>query len=143
MTLQIILGIIVLVVAALALGDYARLRARMPRLVYMVLPPYEVPELIVTGGVLVENRGNAPAHQVKISLAYPDATAQKIRHLQVLSDVEYVLQSGGESESFVTLAVQQIAPNQKLIIYFSGPNRLLPRVTVMLGVGPSPNSAKS
>ena len=135
MTLEIIFGILVLLVTVFALTDYARRRARVSRLVYMVLPPYEVPELIVTGGVVVENRGNAPAQNVKISLAYPDATAYKIRHLQVLSDVEYVQQSGGESESFVTLTAKQIDPDQKLIIYFSGPNQLFPRVTVIQGIG--------
>jgi len=140
MTLEIILGIIVVLIAAVALWDNARRRAQVPHLVYMVLPPYEVPDLIVTGGVVVENRGNAPAERVKISLAYPDAAAYKIRHLQILSDVEYVQQSGGESESFVTLTVKQIDPSQKLIIYFSGPNRLFPRVTVMLGVSAIPKS---
>jgi|GEM_PF-848598 len=134
MTLEIILGILVVLIAAVALWDNARRREHAPRLVYMVLPPYEVPELIVIGGVVVETRGTAPARQIKISLAYPDAAAYKIRHLQILSDVEYVQQSGGESESFVTLTVQQIDPNQKLIIYFSGPNRLFPRVTVTLGI---------
>ena len=131
--LEILFGVIVLSVAALALGDYARRRTRVSRLVYIVLPPYEVPDLLVAGGVVIENRGNAPALQVKISLAYPDATSQKIRHLQVLSDVEYVLQSGGENESFVTLTVRAINPDQKLIIYFSGPDRLFPRVTVVQG----------
>lgn len=132
MLLEIIIGILVALINA-ALWIYSRKRASVPRLVYMVLPPYEVPELIVTGGVLVENRGTAPAERVNISLAYPDAAAYKIRHLQILSDVEYV-QSGGESESFVALTVKQLNPNQKLIIYFSGPNRLFPRVTVRQGV---------
>lgn len=141
--LPILLGILVLVVAGLAIGEYIRRRNRESRLIYMVLPPYEVPELIVTGGVLVENRGTAPARDIRIALAYPDAGTQKIRHLQVMSDVQYVQQSGGESESFVTLAVQQINPNQKLIIYFSGPDRLLPRVTVMQGVDTRPETKKS
>jgi hypothetical protein len=134
MTLEIILGIILVLIAAVAVWDNARRREHAPRLVFMVLPPYEVPDLIVTGGVVVENRGNAPALQVRIALAYPDSAAYKIRHLQILSDMEYVQQSGGESESFVTLTVKQINPDQKLIIYFSGPNRLFPRVTVMQGV---------
>ena len=134
MTLEIILGIIVVLIAAVALRDKTRRRVQVPRLVYMVLPPYEVPELIVVGGVVVENRGNAPAPHVKISLAYPDTLASKIRNLQILSDMEYVQQSGGEGEAFVTLMVKQIDPAQKLIIYFSGPDRLFPRVTVMQGV---------
>jgi hypothetical protein len=100
-----------------------------PELMYLILPPYEIPDLIVMGGVVVENRGTAPAHNVKVALEFPDTDTTKIRHLQVLSDVEYILRGGGELQSFATLRVRRLAPGQRIVIYFSGPTRVLPRVT--------------
>ena len=101
-----------------------------PELTYIILPPYEIPDLIVMGGVVMENRGSAPAHNVKIVLEFDDADMSKIRHLQVLSNVEYILRGGGELQSFATLRVRRLEPGQRVVIYFSGPNRVQPRVTV-------------
>lgn len=102
----------------------------VPQLVQTVLPPYEVPELIVMGGVVVENRGEAAANNVKIVLEYENAETQKIRHLQVLTDAEYILRGGGEQQSFATLRLRQLGAGQRVVIYFSGPTRILPRVMV-------------
>lgn len=104
--------------------------ALTPELTYLILPPYEIPDLIVMGGVVVENRGSAPAHNIKIVLEFESADTSKIRHLQVVSDVEYILRGGGELQSFATLRARRLAPGQRVVIYFSGPNRVLPRVTV-------------
>ncbi len=101
-----------------------------PDLHYIILPPYEVPDLIVIGGVVVENRGKAAANNIKISLEYDDTETAKIRHLQVISDVDYILRGGGDLHSFATLRVRRLEPEQKVFIYFSGPNRILPRVIV-------------
>lgn len=101
-----------------------------PDLKYFVLPPYEIPDLIVTGGVVVENRGNAPANNVKIALEYDDADAIKIHHLQVVSDVEYILRGGGERQSFATLRVRRLDAGKRLVIYYSGPRAIQPRVVV-------------
>ena len=101
-----------------------------PELTHLILPPYEIPDLIVMGGVVVENRGRVPAHNVKIVLEFDSADTSKIRHLQIISDVEYILRGGGELQSFATLRVRQLAPGQRLVIYFSGPNRVQPHVTV-------------
>ena len=101
-----------------------------PELVHIVLPPYEVPDLIVTGGVLVENRGRAAANNVKIVLEYDGAPTEKIRHLQVISDADYILLGGGEQHSFATIRVRQLSAGQRLVIYFSGPDRVQPRVKV-------------
>lgn len=101
-----------------------------PDLKYIILPPYEVPDLIVIGGVIVENRGNAPAHNVKIVLEYDGAEANRIRHLQVMSDVEYIVRGGGEHQSFATLRARRLDPGKKLVIYFSGTSAVQPRVTV-------------
>ena len=101
-----------------------------PDLKYIILPPYEVPDLIVIGGVVVENRGNAPAHNVKIVLEYDGADANRIRHLQVISDVEYIVRGGGEHQTFANLRVRRLDPGKKLVIYFSGTSAVQPRVMV-------------
>lgn len=101
-----------------------------PELVQVILPPYEIPELIVTGGVMIENRGQAPAHNVKIALEYQDPIRDKIRHLQVVTDAPYILRGGGELESFATLRLRQIQPGQRVFVYYSGPTHIQPRVTV-------------
>ncbi len=105
-------------------------RVAGPHLVYIVLPPYEVPELIVMGGVVVENRGRGPANNVKIVLEYDNPSTAKIRHLQIISDAEYILRGGGEQESFATLRLRQLGPGQRVFIYFSGPTRIQPNVSV-------------
>ncbi len=101
-----------------------------PALVHLVLPSYEVPELIVIGGVLVENQSSLVAHNVKIVIQFDDARAEKIRHFQVFTDAEYILLSGGEEKSFATLRMRELVPHQRVIIYFSGPDKLAPLVTV-------------
>ncbi|MDE3090100.1 MAG: hypothetical protein KGJ80_12025 [Chloroflexota bacterium] len=101
-----------------------------PNLVHIMLPPYEVPDLIVIGGVVVENRGNAPANNVKIVLEYDGATAEMIRHLRVASDVEYILLGGGDRQSFATIRARQLGAGQRMVIYFSGPGRIQPQVRV-------------
>ena len=101
-----------------------------PDLVHIVLPPYEVPELIVMGGVVVENRGHGSAQNVKIVLEYDDTIPAKIRHLQVISDAEYILLSGGEQRPFATIRLRQLGPGHRVVIYYSGPDRVQPRVKV-------------
>ncbi len=101
-----------------------------PRLVHTILPPYEIPQLVVTGGVLVENRGEAPAHNVKVSLEYDPSTTQRLHHLQIYSDVDYVLRGGGELESFAMLRMRALGAGERIVVYFSAPTRTLPRVLV-------------
>ena len=105
-------------------------QVQVPELVYFVLPPYEVPDLIVIGGVVIENRGLAPANNVKIVLDYDDPNVKRIRHLQVEGDVEYILLGGGDLHSFATLRVKQFHVGQRMIIFFSGPDRISPNVKV-------------
>jgi len=101
-----------------------------PDILHLVLPSYEVPDLIVVGGVMVENRGNASAHNVKIVLEFDDSRAEKIRHLQVFTSAEYILLSGGEEKSFATLRMRELKAKARVFIYFSGPDNLAPRVSV-------------
>ncbi|MBI5650486.1 MAG: hypothetical protein HZC40_08590 [Chloroflexi bacterium] len=103
---------------------------RKPQLAHFILPAYDVPDLIVIGGVVVENRGDAAAHNVKIVLQFDDTRAEKIRHLQVISDAEYILLSGGDEKSFATLRIRALNAGQRVVMYFSAPDRLVPRVFV-------------
>lgn len=105
-------------------------KPQVPELLFFVLPPYEVPDLIVIGGVVIENHGRAPANNVKIVLEYDDPKVQHIRHLQVEGDVEYILLSGGDLHSFATMRVKQFHVGQRMVIYFSGPDRVSPNVKV-------------
>jgi hypothetical protein len=110
---------------------FATPRARRnPDLAHFILPPYDVPDLIVIGGVVVENRGDAAAHNVKIVLEFDDARSEKIRHLQVISAAEYILLSGGDEKSFATLRMRALDVGQRVVLYFSAPDRLVPRVQV-------------
>lgn len=102
----------------------------VPHLVHLILPPYEIPELIVMSGLVIENRGTAPANNVKIVLEYEDVTTERIRHLQVVSDEEYILRGGGEQQSFATLRLKRLGAGQRVFVYFSGPTRIQPRVSV-------------
>lgn len=102
-------------------------RSLQPDLKCLILPPYEIPDLIVTGGVVIENRGAAPANNVKIVMEYESADSKRIRHLQVVSDVEYILLGGGEQQSFATLRLRQLGAGQRLVVYYSGPDKVQPR----------------
>ncbi len=101
-----------------------------PDLVHFDLPPYEVPDLIVMGGVVIENRGAAAANNVKVVLEYNNATPERIRHLRVVSDVDYILLSGGDQCTFATIRARHLGAGQRMVIYFSGPGRIQPRVKV-------------
>jgi hypothetical protein len=101
-----------------------------PDLHYVLLPPYEIPDIIVVGGIVVENRGRKSAHNVRIVLEY-DAPDQRIlHHLQVVSDVPYIVRSGGDRRSFATIRVQELGPQQRVIIYYSSHDQIVPRVNV-------------
>ncbi len=104
--------------------------AAEPRLVYLVLPPYEIPDLIVVSAIVVENFGTAPANNVKIALEYENAETAKIRYLRVFSNAEYILRGGGEQQSFATLRLAKLEAGQRVVIYFSGPTCIQPRVSV-------------
>ncbi len=103
---------------------------RAPQLAQIILPPYEVPDLIVIGGVVVENQGDLSANNIKIVLEYDATEMHRIHHLQVISDAAYILRGGGELYSFATLRLRQLGAGQRVVVYFSGPNQIQPRVTV-------------
>ncbi|MFQ6015533.1 MAG: hypothetical protein ACE5NP_08830 [Anaerolineae bacterium] len=102
----------------------------VPDLQYILLPPYEIPDLIVVSGLIVENRGQKPANNIKISIEYDDPSLNKIHHMEIISDEEYILRGGGEQYSFATLRLRQMKPGSKVIVYFASSRPLTPRVSV-------------
>lgn len=119
-------------------SDHPQPAKPKPDLAHLILPSYDVPDLIVIGGVVVENRGNASAHNVKIVLEFEETRVERIRNLQVISDVEYILLSGGEEKSFATLRMRELPAGKRVVIYFSGPDQLQPRIRVTHYEDPQP-----
>lgn len=121
-------GIVVLVAAA-ALAVYLW-RYRVPRLVHTLLPPYEVPDVILVGGVIVENRGRAAAPNVRVNIQFEGMLPSKIHHLDVQSAQPYVLRAGGEQFDFATIRFRELSPYSKVFIYWAASDRVQPRITV-------------
>ena len=120
----------IVVIGALFAGIFFwRERIDVPRVVGTVLPPYDVPELIITNGVLVENRGRARAHNVRIALRYPEGSVERIRNLQILFKGKYEI-TGGEQTAFLNLEMPELGSGERLTIYYSGSHKSQPQVTI-------------
>jgi hypothetical protein len=129
MTTAVWIALLVIAIA-LVLILYWRGEVMAPRVAFSILPPYDIPEVIVVGGVLVENRGRSSAFNVQITVQYDPTEASKIAHMKVLGDEGYVLRSGGETFSHAVVRLREMKPGQKLVIYVSGPLAVTPQVTV-------------
>ena len=101
----------------------------MADLDYVLLPPYDIPNLIVVSGLLVENRTATPVKNVRIHIEY-DPSANRIHHIQILSDDEYILRGGGETHAFATLRLRQVRPHGKVVVYFAASRPINPAVSV-------------
>lgn len=108
----------------------ARRLLGQPDLHWVVLPPYELPGLAVIGGVLVQNLGRVPAHNVKIDLSFPRGAQDIMREVQVHSDDEYIVRGGGEGRSFTTLRLRTLRPGGTVVVYYSSHAPLQPVVRV-------------
>ncbi len=97
---------------------------------YTILPPYEIPGLIVVTGLLVENRGAEPAHNVRVNISYEDTSVAMIHHMQVVSDEDYVLRGGGEQYRFATIRLRQMSPGSKLFVYMATADTVSPQVRI-------------
>ncbi len=109
---------------------FARSRLSVPRLSYIPLPPYEVPNIILVGGLLVENRGRATAPNVKIEINYDQSDAIKIQHMHVASDEPYILRGGGEQYNFATIRLRELRPRRRVFVYWAAGDEFRPRITV-------------
>jgi len=96
---------------------------------YTLLPPYDIPGVIVVSGLLVENRSNKALHNIRIHVEY-DPEASRIHHIQILSDDEYILRGGGETHSFATLRLRSMRAGGKVVVYFAATRPVNPEITV-------------
>jgi hypothetical protein len=97
---------------------------------YTILPPYEIPKIIVVSGLIVENRGGKAAHNVAINIRYDETGSAMIHHMQVVSEEEYVLRGGGEQHRFAVIRLREMSPGSKLFVYMAASDSTSPQVTV-------------
>src|SRR5712692_1191322 len=96
---------------------------------YIILPPYDIPGVIVVSALLVENRSTKALNNIRIHVEY-DPETSRIHHIQILSDDEYILRGGGVSHSFATLRLRKMRAGGKIVIYFAATRPINPSVDV-------------
>lgn len=121
---------LVLVAIAAAAYYYWQTRQNIPQLTYTQLPPYEIPDVILISGVLVENRGRRPAPNIKIAIEFSGDHAPMIHHMQVASSENAVLRSGGERHTFANISAKQLRPRGKIVVYWAAAQNVQPQITV-------------
>ena len=122
--------LLILVAALLTIVLYWQREINIPRLTFTALPPYDVPDVILVGGVIVENRGRAIAHNVKVEVSYDEQGSVKIQHMHVESDAPYILRGGGEQFNFATIRLRELGPDKKLFLYWAAGQEFKPRINV-------------
>ncbi len=109
---------------------YWRYEVMVSHVTFSILPPYEIPEVIVMSGVMVENRGRAAASNVQIRVQYDPSDTAKISHMRIVGDDAYVIRSGGERHSHAVIRLREMDAGQKVFIYVSGSRAVTPQVQV-------------
>ncbi len=124
--------LLALIAAAIAGGAYYfwQTRFNIPVLMHTQLPPYEIPDVILVGGVVVENRGRKPAPNVKITIQFDPQEATMIHHLQVKGAENAILRSGGERHNFATVSIKTLPPKGTLILYWAAARAIVPKITL-------------
>jgi len=122
--------VLILLAIGLAFVVYYQREINVPRLTFTALPPYDVPDVILIGGVIVENRGRAPAFNVKVEVSYNEAESAKIQHMHVESDEPYILRGGGEQFNFATIRLRELRPRKKVFLYWAAGQDFRPRINV-------------
>ncbi len=120
----------VIAILALALFFIWQRELNVPRISYVVFPPYDVPDVILVGGLLVENRGRATATNVKIEIQYEQSDAARIHHMHVTSDDPYVLRGGGEQYNFAHIRLRELRPRKRLFVFWAAGEQFQPRISV-------------
>lgn len=129
MWLWLLVAIVLIALFAAALY-YWQTRQNIPQLTYTQLPPYEIPDVILISGVLVENRGRQPAPNVKIAIEFEGDKAPMIHHMYVTGSETAVLRSGGERHTFANLSAKQLRPRGKLVVYWAAAQNAQPKISV-------------
>ena len=96
---------------------------------FIILPPYEIPGVIVMSGVLAENRTAQPLNNIRIHIEY-DPTQAHLHHIQIVADDEYILRGGGGGSSFATVRLRQMRAGGKVFVYFAATKPIDPKVSV-------------
>src|SRR5438128_5986449 len=96
---------------------------------YVLLPPYDIPGVIVVSGLLVENRTPRPLNNIRIHIEY-NPGASRIHHIQIISADEYILRGGGEMHAFATIRLRQMSAGAQLVVYFAASRPVTPVVSV-------------
>jgi hypothetical protein len=125
----LLLAIVLIAIAAAAYYIWSK-RINIAQLTYTLLPPYEIPDVILVGGVLVENRGRKTAPNIKISVEYEGDAAPMIHHLHVAGSEHAVLRSGGERYTFANVSAPQLRPRGKIIVYWAAAQNVQPKIVV-------------
>lgn len=102
---------------------------------FTLLPPYDIPGVIVVSGLLVENREQKPLRNIRIHIEY-DPEASRIHHIQITSDDEYILRGGGENTSFATIRLREMRAGGTVVVYFAASRPVKPVVGVTSWNGP-------
>jgi len=100
----------------------------------MILPPYDIPGVIVVSGVLAENRTNKSVSNIRIHIEY-DPKEAHLHHIQISSDDEYILRGGGEGNAFATVRLRQVRPGGRVFVYFAATKPIDPKVEVTTWTG--------
>jgi len=93
----------------------------VPDLAYTILPTYAL-ENQSFGGIVVENRGRATAHEVSIRL---QDLGSAIDEYEIQSDEPCTVKEGGRGDTELTLWLERMVAGSSVSIYLltSGPNR--------------------
>lgn len=112
-----------------------------PDLVYSVLPTYEVGGQAFSG-VVVENRGRATAHNVRISIANLGSTIDSI---EVETSEPFQIEDGGRNKDRVTVFTDRLVSGASVTIYMlTGiPTSTGKEVTVTSDQGPAASTGET
>lgn len=121
--------LVFLFVAVIAFVIWRRF-IHVSRLVHTFLPPYEIPDVILMSGVYIENRGWAAAPNVKLTISFPNESANKIHHMDVESEEPYILRGGGVDSYFATIRLRRIGSGKRVFVYWAAADRAKPQVSV-------------
>lgn len=130
---------ILLIACAIAAFYFWQTRYNIPQLTYTLLPAYDIPDVILVSGVLVENRGRQVAPNIKITIQFEGEAATMIHHMQVLGGENPVLRSGGERYTFANISAKSLRPRGKIIVYWAAAKNVQPQISVT-SYQPTPDS---
>lgn len=95
---------------------------------WLLLPPYEIPDMAVVSGLLVENQGTRAEQDIFVELAFPEGHV--ISHMEVSSDARLDIEGGTPSDSRVSLRLPELDAGGRVVLYVAGHSPAVPDVVV-------------